>query len=225
MDLQKAIYDFVVATIPVVLVYFIGWSYLYFYFDSFGINIFELNLDLQAVFVYSYPPIRASWAEIIKHSVWSFIFVAVAVLFIFVCRYIYFTWWPTSNSVLKQVLNPTSVEKAFMFVLALVLTLYFFIVPLAKWSALDVAAHLWAGTGRQMVAVVNEKDYIDDNDERSSWLKSYRQCQSRRELALIFANENAYYMLCRSKDDPNTGLVFEVRRETGLASVRYANKS
>ena len=50
MDLTKAIYEFLVATLPAVFLYFLGWAYLYFFLGAFGINIsvFHRTLpDLQ----------------------------------------------------------------------------------------------------------------------------------------------------------------------------------
>jgi len=40
-------------SMPAVFLFFVGWSYLYFYFASFGINISEINLDTSTVLIYS----------------------------------------------------------------------------------------------------------------------------------------------------------------------------
>lgn len=39
--IPKAIYEFLVATLPAVVLYFVGWAYLYFFLGAFGINIAE----------------------------------------------------------------------------------------------------------------------------------------------------------------------------------------
>jgi hypothetical protein len=38
MEFQKSIIQFLIATLPAVFLYFVGWGYLYFFFGAFGIN-------------------------------------------------------------------------------------------------------------------------------------------------------------------------------------------
>jgi len=63
-----------------------------------------------------------------------------------------------------------------------------------------------------------------DGKEKSAWYDSYKRCAGRRGLDLIFADKDAYYMLCISSVDDSSALVFEVRRDAGLASVRFARR-
>ena len=69
-DMQRtnggsALFEVLVATIPAVLIYFVGWAYLHFYLKVFGIGMSELDLDVQTILIYSYPVIqKLGWAWI-----------------------------------------------------------------------------------------------------------------------------------------------------------------
>jgi hypothetical protein len=60
---------------------------------------------------------------------------------------------------------------------------------------------------------------------KSSWLVSYDSCSARRALNLIFADKETYVMLCVDKYDAGSGVVYEVRPENGLISVRMIRRS
>lgn len=70
-DWQKTISDFLIVTIPGVLLYFTGWAYLSSYLASFGIDPSELKLDTATILVYSYPPISdfitTNWHSVTTH--------------------------------------------------------------------------------------------------------------------------------------------------------------
>ena len=71
----KGLFELVIATIPMVMLYFVGWTYLYFYLKVFGIGISELDLDIQTILIYSYPPIQLLW-----RSYWPLIAGAIVIL-------------------------------------------------------------------------------------------------------------------------------------------------
>lgn len=50
MTLGFSVFTFFV----VALLYFTGWMYLYYYLEDFGFSIFEANIPLQFVLVYSF---------------------------------------------------------------------------------------------------------------------------------------------------------------------------
>jgi hypothetical protein len=56
LESQKTIFDFVIVTLPGLLLYFLGWAYLYYYLRYFGISPSEAKLDAQTVLIYSYVP-------------------------------------------------------------------------------------------------------------------------------------------------------------------------
>ena len=60
----------------------------------------------------------------------------------------------------------------------------------------------------------------DPEGKDRAWHDNYRRCSGRRALDLLFSDKESYYMLCISSVDKTDGIVFEVRRETGLVSVR-----
>lgn len=232
MDVQKGIYEFIIATMPAVVLYFIGWSYLYFYLGSFGINISELKLDLQTIFIYSYSPVRTLISVLLSHWLSLALSLVLAGILFMVAR----RFFPAKlarrishlvnerKAAWSSRLPESPIMRALIFILALVVVAPVVLVPWARWAATMAASRVWTGVAQEIVAVVSEKDYVDDKDQGASWLSSYRQCQNRVELGLIFSDDQAYYMLCRSQDDPKTGLVFEVRRKGRLASVRYLDR-
>jgi hypothetical protein len=57
LDLRKAFTDFLIATVPAVVLYFTGWAY--FFLSTFGVNIAEIHMDTPTVFIYSAPPLYA----------------------------------------------------------------------------------------------------------------------------------------------------------------------
>jgi hypothetical protein len=222
MDTKKGILEFIIATIPAVILYFVGWSYLYFYLGSFGINISELKLDLQTIFIYSYSPVRILIYVLCLYW-WLLVVVIVlaTILFMVVRRLL------PAERIWHRVTTyvPASpIIRTLIVVIAVVIIAPLVLVPWARWAATRAASRVWAGAAQQVVAVVSEKDFVDEKDQSASSLSNYRQCQNRAELGLIFSDDQAYYLLCRSLDDPNTGLVFEIRRGGRLASVRFTDR-
>lgn len=222
MDVEKGIFQIVIAAIPAVIVYFVGWSYLYFYLGSFGINISELKLDLQTIFIYAYSPLRTSISFVFLHWGLSLLILALAIILFMVGRRLLRA---KKLRLSTRVHLPNSpIVRMLMLLVALVLVTPLVLAPWASWAATRAAGRIWEGSAQEVVAVVSKQDFVDEQDRGASWLKNYRECQNRRELGLIFSGDEAYYMLCRSKDDPNIGLVFEVRHDGRLASVRFVNK-
>ena len=57
MELNKTLYEFLIATLPAVVLYFVGWGYLFFLLGDFGINISEINFDTSTIFIYAFSPV------------------------------------------------------------------------------------------------------------------------------------------------------------------------
>ena len=69
--------------------------------------------------------------------------------------------------------------------------------------------------------LANETLALDD--PTLSLRESYLKCSEKQALLLIYANEKVYYLLCKSVENDKEGYVFEVRRESGLSSVRFVS--
>ncbi len=210
----KGISELVIATIPAALLYLIGWTYLYFYLQAFGIGISELELDLQTIFIYSYPPIRMLWL-----SYWGWVLLGVGALAsgIWVVRLR--TTPAARNALARWIFGVSTVSQGLRLFFA-VSILAVLLVPAVRTNAVQAADRKWVSEGIRVEAIVKEPE----KGEKSAWYESYKRCASRRALDLVFADKDAYYMLCISGVDESSGIVYEVRRDSGLASVRFARR-
>jgi hypothetical protein len=237
MDLQKAIIDFVIVTIPGALLYFLGWAYLYYYLYFLGINVSELKLDTATIFIYSYSPI---YDVISKHIVIASLLFFILLLTIFTTffdeilkgliknlrkwslpvRAQWFTYRRVSSlRPLARIMYITVV--LFLFIL---IVINFILIPIARWSAKDTANQKWSGDTRSVTVNLN-KEAVNLNEEAkansSELVDDFTACQNRGGLVVIFSDEETLFLLCRSPDDPRTGSVFEVKKDKGLVSSRY----
>jgi hypothetical protein len=48
----------VILTVATAFIYFVGWTYLYYYYGFFGIDIFEVGPSVQYTLVYAFPALR-----------------------------------------------------------------------------------------------------------------------------------------------------------------------
>ena len=205
-DGSKAIFELIVATIPAALLYFFGWAYLHFYLKAFSIDLSELELDLQTMFIYSVPPLRAVMS---LYWLWGIV-LAIVVL-------IWMLQWIVPRFYRRVIELPAIVYGLTLF--GIFASLAVASVPMIRLVATDAANRKWSSgpPGIPMEAIAKEVDAKDG----SLWYNNYRKCSKRRGLDLIFADKASYYMLCISQDDKALGVVFEVRREAGLVSVRF----
>jgi hypothetical protein len=99
--------------------------------------------------------------------------------------------------------------------------------PTIRSVAAQAAAEEWMGAvdvRLPVEALVKEPESKQSGtNESSEWYGHYKSCTERRGLDLIFADKGSYYLLCISPDEDKQGIVFEVRRETGLASIRFVD--
>lgn len=210
----KALVELVVAIIPPALLYFVGWAYLYFYLQAFGIGISELDLDIQTIFIYAYPPIRLLWL-----SYWGWALLAVLVLFVSILVVRKVTT-PATRSWLAGWIRGTTVLGQGLRLFVVISLMAVLLVQVVRPYAVQAADRKWVSEGVRLEALVKDPD----GKEKSAWYDSYKRCAGRRGLDLIFADKDAYYMLCISSVDDSSALVFEVRRDAGLASVRFARR-
>jgi hypothetical protein len=84
---------------------------------------------------------------------------------------------------------------------------------------------VWTGKTEYAIPLLMEKSKSETTTpkQQSSWLESYVECSNAQALILIYSEEKAYYLLCKSNENSDEGWVFEVRRQFGLSSVRPAS--
>jgi hypothetical protein len=226
MDTQKSIYDFVIVSIPPLILYFVGWAYLYFYLLLFGINLSEMKLDIQTVFIYSYSPFHSIVTE-------NWI---TSTLVLFVIFFSIFIKWSLprrirayAGSFFRPISSLSPLARIFAlivtFVVGIIILLTAILIPIAKWTAEEAANRSWAGNAPRMVILVSDKSKANQSPSSADWLSNFDKCQKRSELGTIFSDDDTFFLLCRSLDDPtHSGIVFEFRKETGLVSVRPVTK-
>jgi hypothetical protein len=232
MELRKLVYEFVVATLPLVVVYYIGWAYLYFYLNLFGINISELHFDNATIFIYAFAPVSLA----LQGRWWLGlpIIAAIAILLVGI-RILFQRQWLLARTKLG---NLSTTLQILLLVISL-LCLLILLRPWLEWAAQQKKAQIWAGSGEPVIALITGEGKaaspsaatsgatasgaVPPQGTLSVWRDSYNECGAQEALSLIFSDEKAFYLLCKSTDDPSQGTVFEVRREFGLTSVRVAS--
>jgi hypothetical protein len=239
MELRKLIYEFVVATLPLAVVYYAGWAYLYFYLNLFGINITELHFDNATIFIYAFAPVYLT----LQGYWWLILLTLVAVLIVILgIRKLFHREWLLVRTKFG---NLSTALQIFLLILALLCVLVT-LAPWLQWAAKEKRTQVWEDRGEYAIGLATgeRKDIAagavspglaSRKRNRSAasaaspqsvlgfWQDSYKACSEKQALLLIFSDEKALYLLCKSVEDPNQGTVFEIRREFGLASVRFAS--
>jgi hypothetical protein len=230
MDLQRSIIDFIIVTLPGVFLYFLGWIYLYYFLNFFGINISELQLDTSTVFIYSYSPIydlivgHLFVAMLLAFAIFSILFTSVFDLFsermlAFLRKHTFpvrVRWinhrWPSSFNPSWRVVYLTVV-----LFLTIVCVFNLVLIPIAISGARLAAGQKWKGDTRSILVNLN----LEEKPNSSELTEDFNACQLRGAMVQIFSDENTLFLLCRSPDDPRTGSVFEIKKERGVVSSRY----
>jgi hypothetical protein len=221
IESQKTIFDFVIVTLPGLLLYFLGWAYLYYYLRYFGISPSEAKLDAQTVLIYSYVPF---YDVVASHWI---ITTVTCVLVIFLI----FKKWSLPDGMSKffmetsrpiSTLSPIAriFSLTFIILLLLLLILSFILIPLAKRAAVDAELHQWTNGSQGLTAFLKKEDSSESNSSLANWTKNFDQCYERNELSPIFSNDTTFFLLCRAEIDKNSGVVFEISKEKGLLSAR-----
>jgi hypothetical protein len=243
VELKKAIYDFVAATLPALILYFVGWTYLYFFLGAFGINIAEIHFDTATIFIYAFSPLQIA----VKTYGFFILSIAVGGLAI-IALIIWLTGWifPRLKLALEYYYRISRVKVSGasawlkIFLLFVIIVIFLLVlVPVVKWAAMLQKTQVWAGHAEYIVplrlddsksqAATESKTQGTDQKSQPApnptlfWRESYAQCVAQQALLLIYADDKAYYLLCKSVENSSEGIVFEVRREFGLTSVRFAS--
>ena len=154
MELRKAIYEFVVATLPLVVVYYVGWAYLYFYLNSFGINISELHFDTTTIFIYAFAPIsivlRAHWLIILL------VIVGIVVLLAVIARFVPGGWSSLKHSLrwLRGKFGSLPIEIQTLLLIAGLICFLLLLAPILKSSAQRRRDEVWAGRAEYVIPLV-----------------------------------------------------------------------
>jgi hypothetical protein len=219
--------EVVLATVPAILAYFLGWAYLHFYLSAFGFSESELDIGIQTILVYAFPPIRlllnAGWDWLLSNLLWvSIISVAISALVWFCKSLVPRGAIEASGNFVRKCgqLIPKSPLGQGVGILLAVMALVFLALPLIRKAAFEQADQKWVAEGVRLDAILRDSDA----KERPATLANYKTCSERRALDLIFSDRSAYYLLCISSKVPSNAVVFEVRRDGGLASARYVRR-
>lgn len=227
MEWQKVFYEFLIVTVPAVILYFIGWGYLYYYFGAFGINIAEAHFDVPTIFIYSVPVVQNA----IAHSVWYLAgaFVTLPFLLLIIFRLLK----PRLKYKVKQKWLPVvaavdgmPVWAKLLFVIVALALSALALRPIIEEAALETARRIWSGPATYVIALPEPKgDSQSKPAESSPWREQYADCSKHEALRLIYADDSAYYLLCMNEEDKSgQGVIFEIRRKEGLVSVRFAER-
>lgn len=225
MEMRKAIYEFLLATLPAVVLYFIGWAYLYFFLEAFGISITELHLDTPTIFIYAFSPLQIAlraYGWWVLGGVLGLAFLLWVIQKMLPQRWSIrlrkrFKWMREKVAQLPPWVTPLSMLVTFFAVLLA-------LVPLARWAADRQTMRVWASqVGYVIPLLAHDTKSQPATEESSPWHDSYKKCSEQEALLLIFSDDKAYYVLCKSSENSKEGYVFEIRRETWLSSVRFAS--
>jgi uncharacterized membrane protein YidH (DUF202 family) len=213
MELAKSLRDFAISALPVAILYFCGWAYLSFYLSAFGINIGELGLDIQTVFVYSFSPIYVLATQQTS--------VVIIALGLYTALYIIYRATRRRNKATSEErqfsLSFYDILSYFLFGLVVFLAL---LIPI-RWGADYKSQHLWSHGG----TFTDAAPALAKSTPDLTWSESYASCRERRELSLIFSSGDRFYLLCRDSGNQTQGLVFELKGPSDLRSVRIAAKA
>jgi hypothetical protein len=108
------------------------------------------------------------------------------------------------------------------------------LIPIARWSATAAANERWSGLGEEVTIILPQddkpgktaqsSDSSQSNAISAEWNANFTSCQSRGALLSVFSDDSTHFLLCRSLDDPQSGVVFEVTKEKGLISARNVSE-
>jgi len=227
MEWQKVFYEFLIVTVPAVILYFIGWGYLYYYFGAFGINIAEVHIDVPTIFIYSVPVVQNAVVHYLYYLLVVLVLLPAAVLLL------YSQLKVRQKNKVKAAWTRAATAVAEMSLWAKLALLIVVLVgsalamrPIIEAAALETAMRIWTGSTTVVIALPEAKGEGSPKPVAPSvWSNRYEACSKKEALRLIYADDNAYYLLCMKEDTRSgQGDVFEVRRKEGLVSVRFAER-
>jgi hypothetical protein len=233
MEAQKVFYEFLIVTVPAVVLYFTGWGYLYFFLGAFDIDIAEIHIDVPTVFIYSLPVLQ----DAVRH--YGYYLLGGTIGFLIASVIIFGEMADAGKASLRGFSNrvisfvsKVSIWTKLTVSIALLALLVLGLVPIISTAAQDTANRIWAGPARYVVAAARTasaeasagQSQPTDSPAWKEQKAQYDACSAIEALRLVYADDNTYYLLCRNDENSTQGTVFEVRRKEGLVSVRFPQK-
>lgn len=212
---DSSVISAVVVVVPAAITYFIGWAYLHFFLNAFGIGILELDLGLETVLIYAAPALTWLLRE-------NWVWLGLLVLFSAAFTVLPQRWKDPGQRVCAFFAQRVgSLPRALRVLLALVLIGVFAmaLAAMIRQAATSHAIDRWtlASVKIQAPAMVPGRETAQHQD--------YDVCLQRKGLDLLIADTASYFMLCPSEIDDTMGVVYEVRRDnSALASVRQVSR-
>jgi hypothetical protein len=135
-----------------------------------------------------------------------------------------------ASLIYRWFIRGTAVPTKLALAMVVLIVAFLCFIPVLRWAAAQQQSRIWAGRAETIVPLLTEKSKSDEKsgpklltDPMSQLRESYIHCAAEEALLLIFADDKAYYVLCRSVESSGEGIVFEVRREIGLTSARFTS--
>lgn len=178
------------ASIPVALLYFVGWAYLNRFLGRFGIDITSVDIPLTTVLIFSFRPFGTPVFYILLFCI---------VIIVLIVRLLVYTRMIPAFSLDGTVL------VCFGF-LALPLTFQSF-KSLADTSANSFAESIWQDERARVKFVAWE-------DSPASLMADFSHCNERNWLRHIISFQDTSFVLCAAENGPSRrGAVFQVSSE------------
>jgi hypothetical protein len=175
-EFRKSLVDFIIVTIPGLLLYFLGWVYLSYYLSQFQINPSELKLDFSTIFTYSYIPIYntigggillASLAVLVLVAMLLIIFTNVSDIIVAKSLHVwYWIWhlltrrvkWLQYRPVSRFTSTCQTVYFTIIWLLVLMVFLNLALVRFARWTAAQAVNDRWNTPGQRVAVVLTESE-------------------------------------------------------------------
>jgi hypothetical protein len=175
-EFRKSLVDFIIVTIPGLLLYFLGWVYLSYYLSQFQINPSELKLDFSTIFTYSYIPIYntiggglllVSLAVLVFVIMLFTIFTNIYDIIVDKTLYLWYWIWGLLTRRVKWLqyrpisrFNSTcqTVYFTIIWLLVLIVFLNLALVRFARWTAAQAVNDRWNTPGQRVAVVLTESE-------------------------------------------------------------------
>lgn len=184
----------IIASIPIALLYFLGWAYLAHLMGRFGIDITAVEIPFQTVLVFSFRPLSEPEFQI---------GLAFAVILAFLTKYFLYAQG-------VKIIDSTIAISGSVILLPFVM---FLLVALAQHSADSFAWKVWNGDRVRIKAHIVQEDGSD-------MVADYVHCIRKNWLINIISFHDRSFFLCTGEDEfVVSGQVFQTNSE---GRVKYA---
>ena len=182
--------------------------------------LLEIHFDTATIFIYAFSPLQIT---VQAHGLLVLLsIIGIAVLIVIAAKFLPRRGMSALQRTYRNVSQWSIGVKVFLLISAFVFLLLA-LVPILQSAATRQKMAVWGGKSEYAIPLLIEKSGSQTPPNQSPWRESYVQCSDQQALLLIYSDDKAYYLLCKSTENSNEGYVFEVRREFGLSSVRFAS--